>query len=99
MTNCVREIYPDNWLTNPDLATYGNERNSYSSMYPPVVYDYLFYKTGSDDVTARTWYFWMPPLTFLHEGRELSISDHEAIAATIYVQKNDVGNTAAGSEK
>ena len=31
------------WLI-PSKATYGNPQNSYSSMYTPVLYDYIWHK-------------------------------------------------------
>ena len=53
MTNSFEDL--DGWL-NPDYATYGNRRNTYtgdnsekytSAPVIPVIYDYIFYKKNA----------------------------------------------------
>ena len=45
------------WLV-PARATYGNPRNTYSSMYTPVLYDYIWHRAKGgallDNISHRT---------------------------------------------
>ena len=43
----IEEFFLDikSWLS-PNRATYGNPRNSYSNMYSPVLYDYVWHKAA-----------------------------------------------------
>lgn len=45
MQNSAEEIFAKlkEWLL-PKFATYGNQRNSFSYMYEPITYDYIFHK-------------------------------------------------------
>lgn len=45
MKNSAEEIFAKlkEWLM-PKFATYGNQRNSFSYMYEPITYDYIFHK-------------------------------------------------------
>ena len=45
MKNSAEEIFSKlkEWLM-PKFATYGNQRNSFSYMYDPTTYDYIFHK-------------------------------------------------------
>ncbi len=45
MRNSAEEMFHKlrEWLT-PKFATYGNQRNSFSYMYDPITYDYIFHK-------------------------------------------------------
>ena len=46
----IEEFFLDikSWLA-PDRATYGNPRNSYSNMYSPVLYDYVWHKAAGTE--------------------------------------------------
>ena len=45
MHNACEELFRQlkEWLL-PKFATYGNQRNSFSYMYDPVTYDYIFHR-------------------------------------------------------
>ena len=45
MQNACEELFRQlkEWLA-PKFATYGNQRNSFSSNYDPVTYDYIFHR-------------------------------------------------------
>ena len=45
MKNSAAEFWQklEEWLL-PKFATYGNQRNSFSYMYDPITYDYIFHK-------------------------------------------------------
>ena len=49
----IEEFFLDieSWLA-PDRATYGNPRNSYSNMYSPVLYDYVWHKAAGTQQAA-----------------------------------------------
>ena len=49
------------WL-NPGRATYGNPRNSYSSMYAPVLYDYIWHTARPGNLVVTN-LFNLPYLT------------------------------------
>ena len=87
MKNCVEEMFYklERWLKDPTFATYGNKRNTFSSWFDPVIYDYIFHRSNADDVEVWTNWFEMPLLKFLFEKKELSYSDHEAVTSTIHV--------------
>lgn len=90
MTNCVEEIFYKlkQWL-EPNFATYGNEKNTFSSMYKPVIYDYIFHKARRSDVMVWTNWFELPFFKTLYNfknvSHSISLSDHEAITSTIHV--------------
>ena len=88
MKNSVEEIYYklEEWL-NPNYATYGNDLNSWSNMFDPVTFDYIFHKVNNPLVVAWTNIFNLPFYHFYKNGTRLSVSDHEAITATIYYKK------------
>ena len=87
MTNCIEEIFYKllAWL-NPQYATYGNQKNTFSNNYSPVIYDYIFYHNNRDDFRVWTNLYDMPLFKFfLKKDDEISFSDHEAVTATIYI--------------
>ena len=100
MKNCIEELFYtfDRWL-NPNYATYGNSRNTFSNQYDPVIYDYVFHKTKEErkkDLNVYTSFFELPFFKALIQlinlnGKEaakyVSFSDHEAVTTTIYVHK------------
>ena len=49
MVSAIEEFFKKvtSWLVK-DKATYGNPLNSYSSIYNPVHYDYIFHKANHD---------------------------------------------------
>ena len=49
MVSSIEEFFLDMkaWLM-PARATYGNPRNTYSSMYSPVLYDYVWHKAAGN---------------------------------------------------
>ena len=71
MKNCVEEMFYklERWLKDPTFATYGNKRNTFSSWFDPVIYDYIFHRSNADDVEVWTNWFEMPLLKFLFEKK------------------------------
>lgn len=57
MKNCIEEIFYklQAWL-NPQYATYGNQVNTFSNNYAPIIYDYVFHK--ENDNSTRVWTSW-----------------------------------------
>ena len=87
MKNCIEEMFYKllAWL-NPQYATYGNKKNSFSNNYSPVIYDYIFYQNNRDDFRVWTNLYDMPLFKFfLKKDDAISFSDHEAVTATIYI--------------
>ena len=78
------------WLL-PKFATYGNQRNSFSYMYDPITYDYIFYKGMNFQTLMWTNFFELPFLkTNITEAQNevfITLSDHEPVISTVYVQK------------
>jgi len=64
MTNSVQEIFYqlDAWLQT-EFSTYGNPRNDFSNMYPPIIYDYIFHRTVSKHTVCWTNWFELPLFT------------------------------------
>ena len=54
MKNSAEEIFSKlkEWLM-PKFATYGNQRNSFSYMYDPTTYDYIFHKRYDTTVCSN----------------------------------------------
>jgi len=92
MHNACEELFRQlkEWLL-PKFATYGNQRNSFSYMYDPVTYDYIFHR--SMNPTTITWANWfeLPILnTNITKAQKevfITLSDHEPVISTIYVKK------------
>ncbi len=93
MTNCFEELFYKNlrWLS-PDVATYGNKKNTFSSKYGPIVYDYLFHKTN--DPGVRVWTNWIDVAFFKMKlavekaiEKTISLSDHEAVTSVIHIRR------------
>jgi len=101
MTNSIEELFSriESWL-NPEYATYGNRRNTYSGESSgrytgnppatPVIYDYIFHKKNTPK-SAMIWTNWFH-LPFLHTKRAtdnftISLSDHEAVTSHLYLWK------------
>jgi len=92
MKNSAEEIFSKlkEWLM-PKFATYGNQRNSFSYMYDPTTYDYIFHKSMSAETLTWTNWFELPFLQALIEAAQkevsITLSDHEPVISTIYVRK------------
>lgn len=75
---------------DPNLATYGNNRNTYSKQEEPVVYDYIFYRKNTQ-VPSMIWTESLE-VPFLgtvssNDNSIISISDHEAVSCHIHFSK------------
>lgn len=90
------------WLV-PKKASYGNPRNSYSNMYAPVLYDYIWHRAQPGNLIVTNM-FDLPFLTTVktklsqHEDSSssktgststthVSLSDHEPVSASLYLFK------------
>jgi endonuclease/exonuclease/phosphatase family metal-dependent hydrolase len=94
MINSVQEIFYklDEWL-HPRFATYANTRNTFSNMYNPIIYDYIFHRSNSRLTTSWTNWFDLPLFTtrilaskhnlnvskFAEEDNYTSPADHETV--------------------
>ena len=79
----IEEFFLDikSWLS-PNRATYGNPRNSYSNMYSPVLYDYIWHKAaGTVQGSGETW---SEIDTHLH----FQCIDDLSVAETIFIHRN-----------
>lgn len=90
MVSAIEEFFKKvtSWLVK-DKATYGNPLNSYSSVYKPVHYDYIFHKANHGH---KIWtnFFDIPIFkTPKSEDEEISFSDHEAVTAHLYLWKQE----------
>jgi len=85
LTDALEEFYKDDSTKylNPALSTLGNAKNTYSSKgQHPVVYDYIWYKSGNGITVAD---FQVPILRTKRE--EISFSCHEAVIAKFQLSK------------
>lgn len=97
MTNSIEEFFKkiEEWLI-PTKASYANPQNTYSNIYNPVLYDYIFHKAKGSNIIMTNW-FNIPFLKTLKslesasaEGeteQEVSLSDHEAVTANLLLWK------------
>jgi len=97
MTNSIEEFFKkiEDWLT-PKRASYANPQNTYSHMYKPVLYDYIFHKANGRNIII-TKLFNIPFLKTLKSlgqnateavtHKEVSLSDHEAVTADLWLWK------------
>ena len=73
----------------PKFATYGNQRNSFSYMYDPLIQDYIFYKRIHSGISTFAFGFELPSFqtNIIQNQKEVSItlSDHEPLISTIYL--------------
>jgi len=71
---------------HPIFATFGNSENTYTRHYKPERIDYLMYRS-TPSIKMTTLEFNMPiMLTRATDGRIISVSDHEPLAATFLIQ-------------
>ena len=89
MKNSASEVLQD-WQLDK-FATYGNPRNSYSFMEPPMITDYIFLKSYNPQTFVQVQNFELPIFqTIVHKNAKLqyiSLSDHEPVLAKIYIRK------------
>ena len=71
-----KEALGSTWL-DPDKATYGNKRNTYSREAGPLIYDYLLHKANGAYSLQITKY----DVSILKMTNGRSFSNHEAILA------------------
>ena len=92
MTNCFEELfYESGWWLKPEVATYGNAKNTFSNKYAPIVYDYIFHMTKSPGV--RVWTNWIDIAILKMKlavdklvEETISLSDHEAVTSVIHIR-------------
>jgi len=84
------------WLC-PKRATYANPENTYSYMYEPVLYDYIWHRahgrnmiwTNIFDVPFLKWKkFFGPENNQSTESKMMSFSDHEAVTSSLYLWRS-----------
>jgi len=94
MTSSMEEFFLDikEWLV-PSKATYGNPRNTYSYMYSPVLYDYIWHKANEHHLVWTSLFdipflkTWKNPSNNNSANETVSFSDHEAVTSTLYLSK------------
>ena len=89
MKNSASEALQD-WQSDK-FATYGNSRNSYSFMKPPMILDYIFLKRNNLQTLVQVQNFQLPHFqTIVHKNHKIqymSLSDHEPVLAKIHIKK------------
>jgi len=96
--NKLCKLFED-WIKShlSNTSSYANPRNTYSHMYKPVLYDYIFHKANGPhliltDIFKIPW-LTTPWKTFGANGteeetsRNVSLSDHEAVTAHLLLTK------------
>jgi len=97
MTNSIEEFFHkiEDWLT-PKKASYANPSNTYSHIYKPVLYDYIFHRAKGKNVIItnlfkipflKTWISLAQNGTDKVTEKEVSLSDHEAVTAELWLWK------------
>jgi len=96
MVSSMEEFFLDikEWLC-PSKATYGNKKNTYSYMYQPVLYDYIWHRASRWNM-IWTNFFQVPFLRTLksvtgvsaNKTKEVSFSDHEAVTSSLFLWKS-----------
>jgi len=97
MISSMEEFFLDikEWLC-PRRATYGNPKNTYSYMYAPVLYDYIWHRSNRWNM-IWTNFFDVPFLRTLkglsdsnstNGTKEVSFSDHEAVTSSLFLWKS-----------
>jgi len=84
------------WLC-PKRATYGNPNNTYSYMYDPVLYDYIWHRAHGNNMIWTNFFDvpFLKTLKILPESTEdgkkekmVSFSDHEAVTSSLLLWKS-----------
>ena len=72
--------------------TYANRLNSYSGHGTdrPEIMDYIFYRTTGKRVEVTTNWYILPFCKTMINGIAKSLSDHEAVAASFTITKQNV---------
>lgn len=102
MTNSIEEFFKkiEEWL-KPNRASYANPQNTYSYIYKPVLYDYIFHKAKGRNIILTNWFNipFLKTLKLLASNgsteatlgatthTEVSLSDHEAVTANLLLWK------------
>jgi len=97
MTNSIEEFFHkiEDWLT-PKKASYANPLNTYSHIYKPVLYDYIFHRAKGKNIIItnlfkipflKTWISLGQNGTDKVSEKEVSLSDHEAVTAELWLWK------------
>lgn len=97
MTNSIEEFFIklEEWLT-PARASYANPANTYSNIFSPVLYDYIFHKAkGANVIITNVFKIpFLKTVKALLDGatntttqKEVSLSDHEAVTADLLLWK------------
>jgi len=97
MTNSIEEFFHkiEDWLT-PKKASYANPLNTYSHIYKPVLYDYIFHRAKGKNIIItnlfkipflKTWISLGQNGTDKLSEKEVSLSDHEAVTAELWLWK------------
>ena len=78
MKNCIEEIFYklQAWL-DPRYATYGNQLNTFSNNYKPIIYDYVFHKENNNATRVWTSWFELPFFKTLLDGVTIDGDDEE----------------------
>ena len=93
MINSIQEIFYklDEWL-HPKFATYANTRNTFSNMYTPIIYDYIFHRSNSKLTTSWTNWFDLPLFTTRILGSEHNVN------VSKYVEDNETSPVESNIE-
>jgi endonuclease/exonuclease/phosphatase family metal-dependent hydrolase len=97
MTNSIEEFFHkiEDWLT-PKKASYANPSNTYSNKFKPVLYDYIFHRAKGKNIILtnlfkipflKTWISLGQNGTDKVTQKEVSLSDHEAVTAELWLWK------------
>jgi len=97
MTNSIEEFFHkiEDWLT-PKKASYANPSNTYSNKFKPVLYDYIFHRAKGKNIILtnlfkipflKTWISLGQNGTDKVSQKEVSLSDHEAVTAELWLWK------------
>ena len=74
----------------PEFATYGRDGNTYTGNKPDVTLDYLMHWANPSGWTMATTVFKIPEYkAVLENGKEVTISDHEALHVEYLIAPND----------
>jgi len=101
MISSMEEFFLDikEWLI-PSKATYANPKNTYSYMYQPVLYDYIWHKANGRNMIwtnffqvpfLKTWKLFSENSTEVVNSTketEISFSDHEAVTSRLFLWKS-----------
>jgi len=98
MVSSMEEFFQNikEWLC-PKRATYGNPYNTYSNMYAPVLYDYIWHRAQGKNMIWTNFFDvpFLKTIKILHDSTEdgkkeklVSFSDHEAVTSSLLLWKS-----------